>query len=263
MVKKDKEEILDDEEETTVESESPIPDGYLSIEEIAKEYPDFTDRVENSFKMVEGIIPTKPTMRVMVYIDEPAPLKARILSSDTVEFLPNRKPISMFAMDVLNLVGEPKYRFDLTEAPKELNIMSDNWGAMKRQTLEYSFRVSQHAGRGKKMARYEDKKYTKYIEDNNLMDVIPKIHILVNANVVESVAPKMSLEQRIWEIMQTNNIKANKEKYSDDEVKKIAAAIEQEAHVYGMENMLKGKNSHAHIRYFIKAACEMYAPLPV
>lgn len=249
--------------EKEVSDESSIPEGYLSIEELVIQHPDFSDTMERAFGMKEGM-PTKPTMKVMVYINEPIPIKARILSKDTIEMLPNKQPISMLAYDVLQLIGEPKYRFDLTEAPTMLNILNDNWGAMKRQALEYSFRVSQHAGRGEKMARYVDAKYTKLLEQHELLDKIPDIRILVNANVVESVAPKVDLLEKIWDVMKLNNIRPDRDgKYSTTQKKLVATALEQDAHIYGMVNLLKGKNSDAHVAYFMKQAYEQNVPIPV
>jgi hypothetical protein len=247
---------------TAVASESTIPAGYLSVEEIAAQYPDFAKRAMSAHKFIEGVIPNEPTLKVMVYINEPIPLKARILSTDTIEMLKNKEPFSMLAMDALNLVGDPTYRFDLTEVPKALNIISDNWGAIKRQTLEYTFRVSQHAGRGKKMARYVDTGYTAQLEKLHLLDRIPDIRFLVDAQIVENFTPQLSIEAKIWEIMQLHGIQANKEKYSDAEVAKVSASLEEYATTFGMD-FLKGKNSHAHIRYFIDDANKKFAPLPV
>lgn len=277
MVKNIKDENLefDEEEELTEkkvpakakvdngESHDEIPQGYLSLAEMARDYPDFRLQVESAFGMKEGM-PTKPTMKIMVYINEPFPIKARILSKDTIEILKNKEPISMLAYDALCLVGDPKYRFDLMEAPSELNIFLDNWGAMKRQTLEYTFRVSQHAGHGKKMARYTDGEYTVKLEEYGLLDKIPDIRFLVDANVVESVAPKVDLLDKVWELMKLQGIRPDKDgKFTTPQKKTIAASLEQMAHVYGMESMLKGKNSDMHVGYFMGEAWEKNAPLPV
>lgn len=233
-----------------------VPKGYLSIEEIAAKYPDICTTVERA---VDAAL--KPTMKVMVYINEPDPIKARIVSKDAVETLPNKQPISMLAYDVLSLTGNPNYRFDLNSQPEGLFLLNMNWGAIKRQYLENNFRNSNHAGVGKKMARYTDVDYSKLVTKNKWWNKVPDIRVMIEANVVESVTPKVDIEIKVWEIMKRNNIQV-KEKYSMDEKKLVANDLQQEAHVYGLEGLMSGSNSHAHMEYFMKLACSKHTEMP-
>src|SRR3990167_4621654 len=126
---------------TTGTIERTIPAGYLSIEEIALKYPNYAKTVERA---VDADL--KPTLRVMVYINEPAPIKVRIFSKDSFEELENYKPISMYAMDVLRLTGDPSYRFDIGILPDHVNMLYDNYDALRRQVLENNLRNIKHAG---------------------------------------------------------------------------------------------------------------------
>ena len=247
-----------------------IPEGYLSLEEIAKKYPDYSKTVEMA---VDGKL--QPTMKVMVYINEDAPIKMVIHSKreevkvrpgpngeeqtvsvakpETVT-LPNREPISMFAMDLLKVHGCPNYRFDLEAPPPELNLIDDSWGSIKRQCLEYSFRNLSHAGKGTKMARYKDEEYRNVCDKYNWWEKIPDFRILVEAKMVETIAPKRDIVDVIWDVMLDKNIPV-RDKYSKEERKEVLDSLQHQLQVYGMESKLGGNNSHTHAEYFMLEAC--------
>jgi len=237
-------------------TETPeVPNGYLSIAEIAEKYPQFSSTVDRAIDSA-----LKHTMKVMVYINEPFPIKALIMSKDKVETLPNKQEIPMLAHDVLNLTGNPNYRFDLTTQPEGLALLNENWGAIKRQYLENNYRNFAHAGTGSKMARYQDSDYSKLITKHNCWNKVPDIRVMVEAKVVEGVAPKVDIIDKIWEIMKRNSIPA-KEKFSVEEKKLVASDLQHEAHIYGMDSLMSGGNSHAHMEHFMREACRQHTEM--
>lgn len=248
-----------------------IPEGYLSLAEIAKNYPDYSKTVERA---VDG--KKQPTMKVMVYINEEEPIKMVVhskreevkvrpgpkgeeqtvsISKPEIVTLPNREPISMLALDLLRVHGCPNYRFDLEYPPPELNLIDDSWGAIKKQCLEYSFRSLTHAGRGEKMARYADEKYRDICDKNDWWDKIPDFRILVEAKMIETIAPKRDIVDVIWDVMLDKKIPV-REKYSTDERKEVLDALQHQLQVYGMESMMGGNDSHVHVEYFMLTACK-------
>lgn len=278
MVENDKGESLSKDTKT---SSNGIPPGYLSMAEIAKKYPDYSKTVEQA---VDAKL--KPTMKVMVYINEDEPIRALIHSKyETVKLkpgpkgeeqtvsipkpetvtLPNKEPISMMAMDLLKLHGDPSYRFDLESQPSDMNLIDDTWGAIKKQCLEYNFRNIAHAGRGPLMARYTEKIYNHkekkeelyrdVCERNDWWDKLPDFRILVEAKMIETIAPKRELEDVIWDVMLEKNIPI-REKYGQEERQNVLNALQHQLAVYGMESMLGGKDSHSHAEYFMLAACK-------
>jgi hypothetical protein len=225
-----------------------IPNGYLSNEEIANQYPMYAQNVEAAVDADH-----KPTMKIMVYINEEAPIKARLMSKDEIVELPNKTPIPMFAYDVLMMTGNPPLRFDLPSQPDNVDMLNESWEAVKRNFLENSLRNYMHAGRGEKVMRYADKKYLKQAEKLGWFGKIPDFRILMNADVVETVAPKVDLVDKVWDIMLRNNIPI-REKYEDKEAILVANELQHEAMVYGMEAAIGGANSHAHMKYFMMDA---------
>ena len=169
----------------------------------------------------------------------------------------------MYAMDVLRLTGDPSYRFDIGILPDHVNMLYDNYDALRRQVLENNLRNIKHAGKGTLMAYYKDKEYIERCDTYDWWDKLPDFRIQVDAHVVEASQPRVELPERVWEAMKVCGIAPNKKEYTPSELTSLADNLNMDSHLYGLPGIFKSQNSHAHVLHFIRLACEKYAPLPI
>lgn len=251
--------------------ETEVPKGYLSLEEIAENYPTFAREVEGSVRL-DQYGKEKEGMRVMVYLNEPVPLKALLRSKQRDEIIPNKKEMSMLATDVLFLIGDPNYRYDQEEPPEGANMQTNIFYNDRTQLIDYCKRNPKYRGEGEKMARYKESdtipingKEMPVIKVNdkyNLWNKIPDFRIAVAAHLTEAIAPKVSHLERVWNAMQKLDIKPSKS-YKKEQIIAVAEQLLLDSHIYGDEDKLRGKNSHRHIELDMEDATERYSKKPV
>jgi len=224
------------------------PDGYITIAEIAVNFPSFAVDAEET-----------PKKKVMVYLNQDVPLKAKIKSKNgEIGEIPCRVPHPMNIGDLIFLIGEPRLRLDLDEQLDDSGFSYDKWRQAKAVIIENCFRNRLYRD-GRK--EFPDSKAPYYghpdlagVQEANdeygFWDKIPDFRVLAASEMTESWKPKLTIEKRTESAMTECGFLLNRKDYTREEVIAVTNNIKMDAYVYGIESMLEGdpKYSHAFVK---------------
>ena len=254
---------------------SKVPNGYLSNAEIAENHPDWAEGIERGVASVlNSGLKKEDCLKVMVYINEPIPLVCRLWSSEDgeIEVLPNQKEIPMLAMDAIWLIGDPKMRLDLYDAPDNITIDPAHHKRARTQLLDYCFRDIQRKFNfeGQKSMYYGDglfrnKPELKNIQENNnkynLWDKVVDLRIKVGGTTTAQQAVQTkSMTQRVREAMERCGVPLDSKRFETEQVHAVKDDLLNDADMYGYAEQIKGKHSDEHIRIMMKDAVDEFAP---
>lgn len=248
-------------------TETKIPEGYLTVAEIAKDYPDWAEKVERGASTVINSGQKKEDgARVMVFLNEPIPLKARLWSTDKVEEVPNMVEYPMVAMDVAWLLGDPAMRLDLTESPEETTVNPQYHAQARGQVLDYCFRrgsrKKHHDAQAtavygtNEFARTRDAEHLRTIQALNdkhdLWDRLPDLRVKIGARMTESDVPVKKMNERVKDAMVRCEIPLTGKIFTTPQVQSVKQDLLNDAHLYGYDEQIKGKHSDEHIKLLMK-----------
>jgi len=251
---------------------SEIPDGYLSNAEIADKHPKWAQNIERGASSVlKSGLKKEDCMKVMVYLNEPAPVITKLWSTPEDENgnteltkLPNKKEIPMLAMDALYLIGDPTMRLDLEYPPSGSNINPQPHKNSRLQVLENSFRNPARKWHfdGQKSMYYgsDSESLLLDIQDTNnthkLWGKVPDLRIKVGAGAHDVVEAPKSMTERVTEAMERCEVPLNSKQFKTEQIQKVKNDLLGDADMYGYADQIKGKHSDEHIRIMMKDAVE-------
>lgn len=204
--------------------------GYVALDKLPYEHPDFMRRIRADYRM-----------QISIWVDEPCPVWfVKVTKPGGLRMIQNHTEAMVTGLEFTTWFW-PEYQIHRDFGPEEIDPAE--WTRMKRHLLNQCFRHPSQAplpgkdgkpkfSGGSKKDRAMEMAHDKF----KLWGIYPKIWVGAKVEYEMTAKPRTPLLEVIGKVMINLDISFQKTSYTPTDVSKVAEALVEDASLYGIED---------------------------